>query len=98
MKILHFIYDHKDNPWVGGGGAVRVYELNRRLSERGHQIKIVSGKYPHARDFREGNVEFHFIGTDKNYALSTFSYAYAAHKRIRDMIGRFDVVVEDFAP
>jgi hypothetical protein len=37
-----------NNPWVGGGGAVRAYEIYRRLAER-HDITIVCGAYPGAK-------------------------------------------------
>jgi hypothetical protein len=32
---FHAIYDDPRNPWVAGGGAVRVFELYRRLADRG---------------------------------------------------------------
>lgn len=98
MKILHLIYDHINNPWVGGGGAVRAFEIYRRLSER-HNITLVCGRYPGASDYREGNVAVKFVGTSrKNYILSTFCYAVQASDLIRTQAGRFDVVIEDFAP
>lgn len=98
MKILHFIYDHINNPWVGGGGAVRAYEIYRRLSEKGHQITIVSGKYPAAADYSEGNMAFRFVGSSKSYMISTFSYAYEGFKLLKVIYKNYDVVIEDFAP
>jgi glycosyltransferase involved in cell wall biosynthesis len=98
LKILHFIYDHTGNPWLGGGGAVRAYELNRRLSGK-HDITIVSGQYPSARDYQEGNLKFHFVGTtSNNYVLSTFAYAWQASRFLRAQQDNVDIVVEDFAP
>lgn len=98
MKILHLIYDHVRNPWVGGGGAVRAYEICRRLAER-HHITVVSGKYPGASDYREGNLSFKFVGTTRNnYVLSTFCYAARAAGFIASHAKEYDVVVEDFAP
>jgi|Deesub1362A_J573_1020465.scaffolds.fasta_scaffold00073_64 glycosyltransferase involved in cell wall biosynthesis len=98
MKILHFIYDHISNPWVGGGGAVRTYEIYRRLSKK-HHITVVCGKYPGAKDYTEGSLEFHFIGTDKNnYALSTFCYTIKAFAFLLGGKVKADVIVEDFAP
>lgn len=98
LRIFHFIYDHIGNPWVGGGAAQRANEIYRRLAER-HEITIVCGKYPGSRDYREGNVKFHFVGTERdNYVLSTFCYAVRAAaflERNRDVP---DIVVEDFAP
>jgi glycosyltransferase involved in cell wall biosynthesis len=98
MKVLHFIYDHVRNPWVGGGGAVRAREIYKRLACR-HQITMVCGKYPGARDHEEGNVKIHFEGTGvDNYALSTFCYAFSAAQFLRRNCRGCDVVIEDFAP
>jgi glycogen(starch) synthase len=98
MKILHFIYDHVQNPWVGGGGAVRAFEICRRLSNK-HNVTLVCGRYPGAYDYREGNLNVKFAGTFKNnYILSTFSYASQAAKVIREEGSQFDVLIEDFAP
>ncbi len=98
MKIFHFIYDHTGNPWVGGGGAVRAYEFNRRLAKR-HDITIVCGKYPGAEDYETDGVKFHFVGTDRNnYVLSTFSYAFRSALFLKKQREMADIVVEDFAP
>ncbi len=98
MKILHLIYDHMKNPWVGGGGAVRVYEIYKRISGR-HNVTVVCGKYPGARDYKEGNIDFRFVGTSRNnYLFSTFCYAARAAGFLRTSGNLYDVVVEDFAP
>ncbi|MCK4910184.1 MAG: glycosyltransferase family 4 protein [Thermodesulfovibrionales bacterium] len=99
MKILHLIYDHVKNPWVGGGAAVRCLELNKRLAARGHEVTIVSGRYPGADDYYDGTLKFRFVGCGcNNYALSTFSYAYRAARYIRAHADDYQLVVEDFAP
>ncbi|MEJ2192999.1 MAG: glycosyltransferase family 4 protein [Nitrospirota bacterium] len=98
MKIFHFIYDHVGNPWVAGGGAVRAREIGRRLAER-HDVTIICGKYPGARDYEEGRLRFRFIGTKRdNYVLSTFCYAIKAAVFLLRHRGHADLVVEDFAP
>ena len=98
MKILHLIYDHINNPWIGGGGAVRAYEINKRLAMKRHEILIISGKYPDAEDYEEGNLRFNFLGSDKNYVLSVFSYAFKAIQYLKKHAYDFDIVIEDFAP
>ncbi len=98
VRILHLIYDHVRNPWVGGGGAVRVYELCRRLASRGHEVTVVSGRFPGVKDYSEGNLRYEFVGSSANYILSTFSYAFRAAQFVRKEATRFDVIVEDFAP
>lgn len=98
MKILHLIYDHVKNPWVGGGGAVRAYEIYKRLAER-HEITIVCGKFPGSSDYNEGKLCVKFVGTSRsNYVLSTFCYAARAAGYVKDHAGEYDVVIEDFAP
>jgi glycogen(starch) synthase len=99
MKILHFIYDHIKNPWVGGGGAVRVYEIYKRLSGKEHRITVISGNFPKAEDYKVNeNFEYRFVGSDKNYILSTFSYAFKAYKFLKESFKDYDVIIEDFAP
>jgi glycosyltransferase involved in cell wall biosynthesis len=98
MRILHFIYDHIDNPWVGGGGAVRAFELNRRLARKGHSITMVCGNFPGATDgIREG-IEFKFVGSAKNYRASVLSYSPHAFIYLTREYKRYDIIVEDFAP
>ncbi|MDA8239834.1 MAG: glycosyltransferase family 4 protein [Nitrospiraceae bacterium] len=97
MKILHLIYDHIYNPWVGGGGAVRVYEIYKKLGNS-HDITIVSGRFPGASGYIEGNIRFLFLGTDKGYVRSTFSFAWQANRYIGRHWAEYDVIVEDFAP
>jgi glycosyltransferase involved in cell wall biosynthesis len=98
MKILHLIYDHSSNPWVGGGGAVRVYEICKRLVRQGHEVTIVSGNYPGAANYTEDGLRFVFTGSRKNYVLSTFSYALEAASLVRKKGQGFDIIIEDFAP
>lgn len=98
MKILHLLYDHRENPWVGGGGAVRAWELNRRLVARGHAVTNVSGKYPGAADHAgEDGIAYRHVGSALSYAASTFSYILGARKFVKAHAEEFDVVVEDFA-
>ncbi|ODA44546.1 Glycosyltransferase [Thermodesulfovibrio sp. N1] len=98
MKILHLIYDHINNPWVGGGGAVRVYEIYKRLAPKGYDITVVSGKYPGARDYEENSIKFNFIGSRQSYIISVFSYAFNVIKFLRTNAKEFDIIIEDFAP
>jgi len=98
VKILHLIYDHINNPWLGGGGAVRVYEIYRRLNNRGYEVNIVCGSFPGAQDYRERNIRFKFVGFNGNYIISTLSYAYFAYRFLRKNWKAFDFIIEDFAP
>ena len=95
MRILHTLYDDIRNPWCGGGGAVRAFQINRRLAGR-HEITRVSGNFPGAlqREVVEG-IHVHRIGTSRSYALSRLSYSLLLPFYLRRQ--RFDLWVNDFS-
>lgn len=98
LGILQFIYDHPENPWVGGGGARRVAILAERMRRRGHRVDCVSGRFAGARGGKNPASRWEFVGLAAGYALSTFSYAVAAAWRARRRAREYDLVIEDFAP
>ena len=98
MKILHVIYDDVENPWCGGGGALRVLEVNERLS-REHRITVLTGNFPGARDEQRGRVLYRRAGTKASYVMSRLSFALLAPFYIRKI--EADIVVNEcsfFAP
>nr|HID58610.1 glycosyltransferase family 1 protein [Desulfobacterales bacterium] len=95
MRILHLIYDDIENPWCGGGGAVRAYEINRRLAQR-HNITVITGNYPGAEDEVVEGVRYVRIGSGKDYLFSRVTYSLQMHRVLSRM--EYDLVVEDFSP
>ena len=77
---------------------MRAYELSRRLAARGHEVTIISGRYPASRDYAEDGLSFKFLGSSRNYAFSTFSFAWEAARFMREHGNGVDIMVEDFAP
>ncbi len=94
LKIVHLIYDDLENPWVGGGGAVRVYEISRILSKR-HEVTVITGNYPGAIDQVKDGVKYIRIGYSKNYFLSRFSFGLTAWKYIQGL--DYDLIVDEFS-
>lgn len=94
MRILHLIYDDMDNPWCGGGGSQRCWEINRRLA-RHHQITIATGNFPGAKDEEKDGLRFIRVGSAKNYLLSRLSYTFG----VRYVIQKedFDLLVDSFS-
>lgn len=92
LKILHFIYDHPDNPWVGGGGALRTWTVNKYLSNR-HEICVFCGSFPGAIR-KDEPFEVLFAGKAKNYFDSRIKYILYAR---RLDFQRYDLIVEDFS-
>lgn len=94
MKVLHFIYDDPGNPWVAGGGSVRVHELYRRLADR-VEATVVTGAYPDASEGTIEGVRYVRLGARAPYAWSRLSYAAAANRMLR--AARYDAAVFDFS-
>jgi len=95
VKILHLIYDDINNPWCGGGGAVRAYEINRRLAQR-HDITVATGNYPGARREVIDGVRYVRIGSNKSYLLSRVTFSLQALIKLKNF--RYDILIDDFSP
>ena len=94
LRVLHLIYDDPQNPWVGGGGAVRVFEIYRRLSDR-VDVTVATGRYPGSRDETVDRVRYRRLGAPKPYAWSRLSYSIAASRLLAR--GDYDVAMFDFS-
>ncbi len=94
LRVLHVIYDDPRNPWVAGGGAVRVLELYRRLTDR-VDATVASGRFPGAKDETIDGVRYVRLGAEKPYAWSRVTYAAAANRLLRT--AEYDAAVFDFS-
>lgn len=94
LRVLHCVYDDPGNPWVAGGGAVRVRELYRRLAGR-VEATVATGSYPGARDGTVEGVRYRHLGARRPYAWSRLTYAAAANALLRG--AEYDVAVFDFS-
>lgn len=94
LRVAHCIYDDPENPWVGGGGAMRVFEVYRRLAGR-VEATVLTGSFPGARDEVREGVRYRRLGASAPYPWSRWSYARAATRFLAG--GAFDVGVYDFS-
>ena len=95
LRVLHCIYDDPRNPWVAGGGAVRVFEIYRRLAARLESVTVLTGNYPGARDEELEGIRYRRVGGGGSYVWSRLSYAYAASKELAK--ANYDVAIFDFS-
>ncbi len=79
---------------MGGGGAVRVRELYKRLVGR-VDVTVVTGKYPGARNETIDGIPYIRIGAKAPYAWSRLTYARAANAMIRN--ADYDAALFDFS-
>ena len=94
MKILHILYDDAANPWVGGGGAVRAFEINKRLIPR-HTVFMLTGNFPDAPSGVINGIHFRRIGYGGNYFLSRLTFMLLVPFYIRRY--ESDIIVNDFS-
>lgn len=95
LRVLHCIYDDPKNPWVAGGGSVRVFEIYRRLASRLGSITVATGSYPGARDEEVEGVRYRRLGFSSPYPWSRVSYGISASRLL--LAGDYDVAVYDFS-
>jgi glycosyltransferase involved in cell wall biosynthesis len=94
LRVLHCIYDDPGNPWVGGGGSLRVWEIYRRLTGE-VDATVASGSYPGARNVVRDGVRYLRLGAERPYAMSRLSYARAATRLLAE--GAYDAAIFDFS-
>lgn len=93
-KVLHVIYDDPANPWVGGGGAVRVSEIYRRLVGRVN-VTVATGNFPGAKNETIYGVPYIRLGARKPYAWSRLTYGWAVNRMLRT--ASYDAAIFDFS-
>jgi glycogen(starch) synthase len=100
MRILHLGFEDHRRPG-SGGGSLRNHEVNRRLVARGHDVEVVTARYPGAAPRCEDGVDYRPIGLGLEYFTSLLSYQ-ALLPRVVLSAGarsrRPDLLVEEFAP
>lgn len=95
MQILHVVYDDIENPWCGGGGARRVFEMYRRLPSE-HTAVVLTGNFPNA-GVRDGtNVQYRRCGLAGNYLISRLTFSTHAPKIVQQI--PHDILISDFSP
>ena len=96
MRIVHFIYDDIENPWLGGGGAIRTHEIYKRLASR-HNILVFTGNFPGATpEINRDGVVYRRIGCGSHYLVSRITYVFGVIKEVRRLT--YDLLIEDFSP
>lgn len=95
LRVLHLIYDDPGNPWVAGGGSVRVREIYRRLTDRLAEVTVATGAYPGAQDETIDGIRYRRLGVEAPYVLSRATYTARASLLLAK--GDYDAAVFDFS-
>jgi glycosyltransferase involved in cell wall biosynthesis len=98
LKILHLLYESRDDYFGIGGVGIRAYEIYRYLKDR-HEITLLCKKYPGAADGEREGLTHMFVGTESgSLAKTLLSYAYHASQFVRRHGKEYDIIVEEFSP
>jgi glycosyltransferase involved in cell wall biosynthesis/O-antigen/teichoic acid export membrane protein len=95
LTILHLGFEDPAMPGAGGGSR-RTHEINRRLAARGHEVTVLTTRFPGHRDRVQDGVRYVHIGygAGRSRVTRTAGYALAAVRECRRR--QADLVVEDF--
>jgi glycosyltransferase involved in cell wall biosynthesis len=98
MKILHVLYESREDAFGHGGVAVRAYEIYKHLRDR-HNITLLCKKYVNAGNREIEGLRHVFVGTETRSLIKTFfSYAYRSTRFVKQFGHEFDLIIEEFSP
>lgn len=100
MKILHLLYDNPQNPWLGGGAALRAKVITEHFSKKSDQIYFISGGFPKSSATNSSDKAHHFFTPhSESYISSRLFFSLKAPSVIKKLKKEndFDILVEDMS-
>ncbi|MBD3346453.1 MAG: glycosyltransferase [Chitinivibrionales bacterium] len=99
MKILHLIYDHPQNPWLGGGGAKGTLAIAQYMEQNGHTTTIICGKFKSDDPLLQtGHIQYKKVGWGINYLISRISYTIGSFLYVWRNLKKYNLIVDDTSP
>lgn len=95
MRMLHLAFEDHAMPGAGGG-SVRSREINRRLVARGHEITVLTTRFPGCVDRVEDGVRYVHVGPGTGGNRWTRLLGYVGGLPAAARRYPADLVVEDF--
>ena len=88
--ISYYSYDSIGNPWVGGGGALRDFEVLKWFA-RNAEVTLYAGGYPGFKEETREGIRFRKLGGGKSEGMSRLIFSFIANIRVlfdqADIIG-----------
>lgn len=96
IKVIFSNFDDKKNPNYGGGGAVAIHEVAKRLVNK-YNVTVITGKYKGYKNEVIDGVKYHRIGfLYSNAKLAQITYQLLLPFHI--VSTKFDIWFESFTP
>lgn len=96
-KIIFSTYDDIKNPYYGGGGAIAIHEVARRLT-KAYKVKVITGRYNGSKDQKIDGVNYKRIGVDVNFSPQLSQFIYSICLPFYVLNENYDVWIESFTP
>ena len=96
MKVLHLGFEDPTMPGAGGG-SLRTHEINRRLAAMGHDVTVLTTRFPGSHQRVQDGVRYVPVGfgVGRNRLTRLLGYVLGLPAAVRRYRGA-DLVVEDF--
>lgn len=95
LRILHLGFEDAAMPG-SGGGSQRTHEIDRRLASAGHQVTVLTTRFPGARDGVREGVDYRHVGFGRGATRLTRTLGYLLALPLTVRRRPADVVIEDF--
>lgn len=100
MKIIHILYDHPQNPWLGGGAALRSKAISTFFEKKGDSIDFISGGFPNNDSVKNSeNIHYFFTPHHNKYVFSRLFYSLKVGSFVKKISKDkdVDILVEDMS-
>ena len=100
MELIHLIYDHPQNPWLGGGAALRAKAISSFFGAKGDTVHFVTGGFPNCNQISgNGQIQNHYTSCSKRYLFSRLLFSLKAGITVRKLskANKIDLLVEDIS-
>lgn len=95
MRITFLDFDDIRNPLLAAGQAKATYEVGKLLVQKGHDVTVISSKYPGYSDRKESGITYKHIGAGtKKIRLNNILYILSIPFAVKDIDS--DIIVECF--
>ena len=95
LSIVFLDFDDIKNPLLNAGQARSTYEVGKRLAEKGHDVTVISSRFPGSKDRIEAGIKYRHIGSRSRFIrLNNLIYILLMPLAVRKI--RADIILECF--
>ncbi len=96
MRVLFISYGHIDNPFLPGGGALRMHKFAEYLQEKNFNVVYLTGAFP--KKLKNYKYELVQIGNGNTPYISLANFSMKLPMFVFKHRNDFDIILEDFSP